>query len=220
MYPYFAAGAESVFNAVLKLLGPIIGLLVGWFWGQWQANSAWKKKKFTNRTVLSLNVIDLYDAPAEGAPVGALKLRTLFERDLSDVFHNQAMESMVKEAAKATAPGDPILRFPKDDVWFILNSILNQIAEQFAVGTLKADMGGDVAKTWYTFCVTFEHEERMHQFKPRILLMQRDTFLSFPDTGEFDLETPHHEVRVETLRLLKAERQKNPHLFMDLELTL
>lgn len=211
---------DPILSFLMKLIGPVVGILIGWLWGQWQSMQAWSKKEFTSSIVLSLNSVELYTSQEEDTPVGSLKLRTLFERELRDVYPNRAMEDIVRSAGKETRPGDPILRFAKEDAWYILNSILNQISEQFAVGTMRADMGLEVDKKWYTFCVTFEHEESLQQFKPRILLIERECLQNFPETGTFELESTYHTARVETLRKLKQEYTHNPYPFMDLEIAL
>lgn len=220
MLTYVAAGWMDIFDSLLKMLGPVIGVVIGWLWGQWQANSAWTKRQFTNNLVLSLNMFKKYDVPEEGGPVGALKLRTLFERSLESLYPNKAMLQMVKDAGGETKPGDPILRFPEEDAWFILNNILNKIAEQFATGTLKDDMGMETHKRWYIFCLTFENDENLQQFKPRVLMMDKESFESFPETGTFDLESHHHTVRVDTIRQLKRDYKAHPYLFMSIQLSL
>jgi hypothetical protein len=216
----FAAEVMSLLDSILKLLGPVIGIFVGWFWGQWQARSAWNKKEFTSNLILSLNIVKLNENPQEDEPVGSLQLRTLFEHKLEEIFANRVMTDIFLAAGKETTPTDPLMRFPKDDSWFLLNSILNKIAGHFSTGTLKAEMGQAVTKKWYTFCVTFEHDESMPQFKPRVLMIDREILQAFPETGTFQLESHHHEVRIDTLRLLKKEYKTHPHLFMDIELAI
>jgi len=218
----FVFGAEGLLEFLPKLAGPLAGLAVGWAWGRWRSYQSWKSKEFRGTVALSLNAIDIYEAPNEEGQTAALRLRTIFERELSSVFPSRAIFNKVKTAIESSqdVEQDPILRFEKEDAWFVLNSVLNKIAEQFSVGTLRADMGADVLKRRYLFCITYEHEKRMHQFKPRILMFDKEKFLAFPESGEVKLETHKHSVRVETLRHLKQAYQSTPHLFMELEITL
>ena len=217
----WGAGVQEVsFQLLEQLLGLFGGLFIGWFWGQWQGKKNWKRKEFRDSLMVSLNAVEFFPQAAPGEPVASLKLRTLFQRDLPTLLHNQVMRDSVQTAMKKTSPGNPLLRFSKDDSWFILNAILNQIAEQFAQGEVKAEMGLAVTKRWYTFCLTYEKEGEMRQWKPRALLFDREKFLAFPNTGEIELESPHHQARVATIRSLKQEQHQNPHLFMEIELSI
>lgn len=210
-----------IFDFLLKLFGPILGVLAGWYWGQWQANASWKKKEFKTVLLLGLNQIQRLDPQAsEQKYAASLKLRTLFERKIESIFPNKAMLDLVTQGIEKTTEQDPLVRFPKEDGWFVLNRVLNEIAEQFATGTLKRDMGLPVHNQSYLFCLTFERDGKMHQFKPRVLMIQKQELLNFPDNGAILLESPNHEVRVRTLRQLKKEYQSNPHLFMELEISL
>ena len=210
----------AVLDFIPKILGAVLGVFAGWMWGQWQAGSAWKKREFNNSILLSLNIIEPFTEPREDKAVASLKLRTLFERDLRHVMRNTAMQSEVRAAMERAKAEGPVLSFPEEDSWYILNTILNQIAEQFAAGTMRDDMGGEVQKRWYVFCLTYEHSELMHQFKPRILLIDKERFWAFPKEGEVLLESYKHEVRVDTIRLMQEKYEKHPHLFMELELAL
>ena len=214
------ASITIVLAFLLKAIGPILGTLVGLFLGSWQSNRTWKKKEFKGSILVSLNMIENYENIDENENVASLKLRTLFERKLDEVISHPAMRKKINQAIKEAKEGDPILRFSKDDAWFILNMIRNKITEQIAIGTLRADMGAEVIRETYTLCVTFEREENMNQHKTRVFLFHRTNFLAFPDSGNIKLESPKHTVRVETIRKLKKEYKENHHLFADMEIVL
>ncbi len=217
---YVASLVQGLIGMLPEFFGGMAGLLMGWAWGRWQARKAWKKKSFERSVVLGLNSIDLHPDAAPGEPVASLRLRTLFERPLEMVLPQPSMQQVVKEAMDKTTVAMPILRFPKDGSWFILNAILNQIASQFAEGVIREELGYEVKKRLYLFCMTFERDDRMYQYKTRIMLMDKELFLHFPEAGEVAVETESHLLRVETLRALRKEYQQNPHLFMAIELAL
>lgn len=207
---------EQIRNVLPEMLATAVGLLIGWLWGTWRALAAWKKKEFRSNVVLSLN--SLLPPTKENYKV-SLKLRTLFERNLEDLLPNRAMQDLVQKAISKTTESDPILRFEKEDSWYILNAILNKIAEMYPEGSLKKDMGIGTESKWYVFCLTFERSGSMRIQKPRVMIMEKQKFLNFPEAHEVELEDPQrHTTRVETLKALKKDYRESPHLFLDMEI--
>lgn len=198
-----------------QILGALAILTLGWLWGRWLSTSAWKKKEFKNRILLSLNSLTTDE---QGNTF--LRLRTLFEREMEDIFHNRIMVALVKQGIKDVQVGDPILKFPKEDAWYVLNAVLNKISEQFSTGGLRKDMGMPVTTKWYTFCLTFEIEGAIRMQKPRIMMIERDKLINFPASDDIRVESEKHLIRIQTLRTLQRKRQTNPHLFMDIELSM
>lgn len=200
---------------ILGGLVTLIVLTVGWAWGRWQSLRAWRHKQFKDRVLLSLNCVDI-----QGDKAG-LRLRTLFEKDVHDVFHNDSMIDVVRRRAREVKVGEPILRFAdKDEAWHILNTVLNQIAERFVEGVIRKDMGLSTTTKWYTFCLTFEIDGGIRIQKLRVMMIEKEKLLAFPDSGDITVESEKHKIRIETLRSMKKELKANPHLFMDIELTM
>jgi hypothetical protein len=195
-----------------QIVAGVIILLVGWMWVTLRSIQAWRKKQFRDRVLLSLNSLD------KKGDKTTLKLRTLFERDIHDVFQNNQMEKLVQEAVTQVSENDPLLHLSQDQAWYVLNAVLNRISEQFASGLLKRDMGIPVTSKWYTFCLTFEKEGGVRIQKLRIMLMEKELFNNFLNAGEIGVESDKHLFRIQTLRLLRQEYDKNPHLFMNIEL--
>lgn len=196
-----------------EVLAGFIILVVGFIWGKWKALKAWQDKTFKDRIMLSLNTITPVDNKYK------LQLRTLMERDIKEFMENNHMVSIIKRTAKNTMPGHPLLIFPEQDAWYILNATLNQIAYQFADGLIRKDMGMNVTSKWYTFCFTFEQEGDIQMHKVRIMIIDRDVLKNFPDeNAEFILESDKHNVRIQTLRTLSKELKEHPHCFMDVEI--
>ena len=209
-------GVSELLSAIWQevLIG-ILTFTVGYLWGKWRGVKAWNKKEFKDKINLSLNTItQLSDYKYK------LQIRTLIEKHLNYFFHNEKAKSIIQEAISKTEPGNPLLIFKEEDAWYILNTILNQIAFQFSNGSLKKDMGVKVKSEWYTFCLTFEREDNLLTQKIRIILIQRKLLENFPDDNcQFILESFNHDVRVQTLRKLKEELKEHPYCFMDIELS-
>ncbi|TNE46155.1 MAG: hypothetical protein EP343_24690 [Deltaproteobacteria bacterium] len=215
---FVASVWQSLLGMLPEFFGGMAGLLVGWMWGRWQARKAWKSKSFKRSVVLGFNAIENFPEAGPNEPVAALRLRTFFERPLEEVLPLPSMQSLVSSVMQKTTKESPVLPFAKDDAWFVLNSVLNQIATQFAAGTLRKELGYDVIEREFLFCMTFERDDRMHQFKIRIMMMDKEAFLHFPDEGEVAVERQPHRLRVETLRAIKRDYYANPHLFATIKL--
>lgn len=220
MYALFISELASVW---IEIFGAICVLSIGWLWGRWRSGVAWKQKRFTNRVVLSLNSLTYQEVESEGKTTKkpVLQLRTIFERDAIYVFQNEIMAEILNKCIKKVEPSDCLVHFAKEDSWYMLNAILNQICERFADGLLKKDMGMPIETRWYTFCMTYELEGSIRTHKPRVMMMEKEAFDNFPDDDpkNFVLEAETHTTRVKTLQHLKKQRQKYPHLFMDIQLS-
>ena len=97
------------------------------------------------------------------------------------------MVKIVKKAIKASTEDNPLLIFPEDEAWYVLNATLNQIISHFTKGTLKKDMGIPVTSQLYTFCFTFEKEGGIRMQKVRVLLIQKNLLKNFPDNHDIVL---------------------------------
>ncbi|MFO0938861.1 MAG: hypothetical protein U0798_20340 [Gemmataceae bacterium] len=147
-----------------------------------------------------------------------LKIRTVMERDLAHVFLNPIAIDKVKAASKQTTLENPILPIAKEDRWFILNFVLNAVAEHFSAGHVKRDAGVPVSAVTYALFLTCEQvgDERIR--KVRAMLVKKDHLLNFPYPDEMPkLENPWHEDRIKTLRAASAIYKKEPDHFLFLE---
>ena len=106
---------------VLVATGTTVG---AWFLSKYRANSKWNQKSFLDRLNVSLNsVVD-----------GKLLIRTVLEKSCKDVFLNDVAVEQITRMSQSTTETDPLLPLTKDDHWYYLNSVLNEIAERFAAG--------------------------------------------------------------------------------------
>ena len=91
----------------------------------WRARLAWKKRRFLHRVNFSLNYVQ----------DNALRFRTLRESDIHDVLlNNDHAVDLVTKAAARTTLDEPVLELPREEAWVVLNSVLNELSEQFAEG--------------------------------------------------------------------------------------
>lgn len=198
---------EYVKDHAVKLITGLALMAIGWFFGRRRAAAAWKKQEFLDRINLSLNSIDN----------GTLKIRTLSEKRCSEVLLNSAAAAKIRTFAEKTTSNDPMLPIPADESWFFLNSVLNDLSEQFAPGLLKRDMGGAVTIAVYVIALTCESAGEMRTRKIRGMVIRKSLLQNLPKEAP-KFEGPNHRTRWETLQSLAAEYAKNPHRFLEVEL--
>ena len=198
---------DYVKDHAVKLITGLILMGLGWYFGRRRALADWKKREFLDRLNVSLNSIDN----------GTLKIRTLSEKRCEEVFLNSAASDAIQKIAKQTTATDPILPIPADENWFYLNSVLNDLSEQFAAGLLKRDMQGAVKSATYLVVLTCEVAGEMKTRKIRAMVIQKLLLMGLP--AEIPkLESPTHSTRWSTLQFLSAEYQRSPSRFLEVDL--
>lgn len=191
----------------IKFLTGLFIMGVGWFFGQRRARSSWRKKEFLDRLNVSLNSIDQ----------NTLLIRTVLEKSCKDVFLNDVAVAAIREASGRTSASDPTLPLLEADYWYYLNSVLNEVAEQFSEGQLRRDMGLPVNTKRYLICLTSECAGELKTRKVRAMLIQRSLLDSLPEEQP-QLESPHHITRWETLQKLAKLRKSSPYRFLEIEI--
>lgn len=183
-----------------KILSWAAGALAFGAWAWYLSYIAWKRREYLSRINYSLNSIRS----------DTLLIRTLLETSLAETFLNAHAVRLVRSAAQRTTKEDPILRLPKDDAWFILNAVLNELSEKFSAGLLRADVDGTHAKTArYVICLTCEKAGEVRTQKVRAMVIREDLLQSLPaEPPRF--EQPHHAVRWTTLQKMKQEFHLHP----------
>jgi hypothetical protein len=182
-------------------------LALGTWWGRRRVIQRWQKKEFLTRVNVSLNSFS----------EGKLLIRTLLEQDISDVFHNKIAVETVLAKARLTTPSNPLIPLVKDDAWFYLNAVLNELSERFAEGFLRRDMGEPVTRGVYLICLTSEADGAARTRKIRAMVIRKDLLTNLPEEpGE--LERQVHKTRLETLRILAEKYHSEPHAFLEVEL--
>jgi len=184
---------------------PIIAGAVGWYWGRRRQTTTWKKREFFDRLNISLNTIEN----------GHLRIRTLVEKHLDEIFLNSAARALVLEQAQKTVPEDSIIPMEEDEYWYCLNPVLNEISERFASGHMKRDLGMPVSAQEYLVCLTCEVSGELRQRKVRAMMIQKAVLQNLPE--QVEVYEPHHRTRVNTLHQLAAQYAKNPHRFIEME---
>ena len=192
----------------LKAIVSLAFLLTGVFWGKWRAYWQWIRKEYTGRLNISLNIID----------EGKLKIRTLVEKNLLEVFINKVAAHKVEAAAHHTEGSEhcPILPLSEDDRWHLLNAVLNELSEQFNFGFIKQALGETELSHIFLVCLTYEVAGDVRTRKVRAMVIAMDSLLSLPE--EIELESPHHQTRVDTLRKLAEVYENDPSHFIEMEI--
>lgn len=173
--------------------------VVGWVIGWQRTRRAWQKREFFHRINFSLNsIID-----------GTLCIRTLAEKTCNDVFLNEtAVKEITAAAAQETRLGLPLIPMAKDDCWFYLNAVLNEVSEQFAVGLIARESGKNMTATQYVICLTNVADGEVKTRKIRTQVIRENLLTSLPkETPIF--ESPQHRIRWETLMHLSQAYKKN-----------
>jgi hypothetical protein len=97
--------------------------------------------------------------------------------------------------------------------------VLNEVAEKFSLGELRRDLGEPVRTEKYLLCLTSEASGEIRTRKVRAMLIQKYALENLPaEPPRF--EHPTHTFRWQTLRILAAELQKNPHQFLEMEISI
>jgi hypothetical protein len=125
----------------------------------------------------------------------------------------------VLAAAQRTTETNPLLPVPKQDAWFLLNAVLNEISEQFALGHLKRDMGMAVQRETYVAALTYEVSGSLKTRKVRAMLIQKKRLMDLPKECP-KLESPHHAIRFRTLQAMAEQYQQDPGQFIEVEIVI
>ncbi len=216
--------SDYVKDHAVKILTGLILMGVGWFLGFRRAKANWKKREFFDRLNVSLNYID----------DGTLMIRTLAEKTCEEIFLNSAAATAVQHAARRTTAADPLLPLSKEDYWYYLNSVLNELSEQFSAGALRKEQGHAVRAEKYLVCLTSEVAGDIRMRKIRAMVVRKSLLVNLPaqtpeqitlqqtpqvpaiSTPKF--ASPNHATRWETLRTMAGEYQRNPWRFIEVEL--
>ena len=190
-------------------LWSLLILIVGTWWGKRRARHEWANKRFLDRLNFSLNTIR----------DGTLQIRTLAEMNGRDVFLNDVAVERVIEATARTTATNPLLPLARDERWYYLNAVLNEVSERFAVGFVKRDMGIPVETRSYLICLTYESAGELKTRKVRAMVIQKSVLTNLPaEPPRF--ERPHHATRYQTLQQLAAAYASDPTEFLDVELSI
>jgi hypothetical protein len=173
-----------------------------------KSRTRWKQRDFLDRLNVSLTSIDQ----------GFLKIRTLFEMDVDEVFLNGVASSKIVALAKRTTTADPFIPIAKDDVWYYLNPVLNEISERYSLGYLQADAGRAVTNERYLLCLTCERAGAVRTQKIRGMVVRQGLLKALPEE-EPAYESPSHVTRWKTLQQMAQRYRDRPEDFLIVELT-
>jgi hypothetical protein len=174
----------------LALLATICLVLLAY----WRSRSRWKTRDFLGRINFSLNFIQ----------DNRLKIRTLQENTIDDILLNNTHgRRMMLKAASRTTLEKPFLDLPEKDAWIVLNSVLNEISEQFADGFLAIAAGLPMRTTTFIFGITCERDTDVRMNKIRVMIIERSLLEKIDELDEIEFESPNHHVRLDTLRTMR-----------------
>ena len=175
----------------------------------WRARGRWRRREFLDRLNVSLNL--LID--------GGLLIRTLLEKNCEEIFLNSMAVREILRASGRTTKADPLLPLPKEDYWYYLNSVLNEISEKYSAGQIQRDLGAPVRSGTYLIALTFECAGDLKTRKIRAMVIRKELLLTLPEPVP-RLSSPHHATRWTTLHQMKAAYATTPWKFVEIELCL
>lgn len=193
--------------AVVSAAGSFI---FGRWWGRRQALRQWDRKEFLGQINVSLNLFEN----------GALKIRTLLETSLSNLYGNEIAIEKLQEAAKHVTPDNAMIPIDPADRWYLLNYVVNNVSEKFVTGLIKQDAGQPAAVVKYLVFLTREvvGDQRVH--KIRALVIKKELLENFPYADSMpSLEREWHDTRIHTLRRAAQTFKSTPDLFLQMELS-
>jgi hypothetical protein len=198
-----------VSGVVIFLITTVVSFVVGRWWGKYRARKQWERKQFLGRILVTLN--SLAD--------GWLKIRTIFERSLEEVFLNPVAVEKVRAASLRTTVEYPLLEIAPEDRWFLLNFVLNAVAERFSSGLMRFDAGVPLRPVTYLLFLTCEKVGEGRILKVRAMLLRKDLLEDFPYRDTMPkLEMEWHADRIVTLRRAADLYKKEPDNFLPLEI--
>ena len=199
---------RTIITVLVAAITSTATFFAGRWWGRYKASRQWHAKEFLDRVIVSLNIF----------ADGYLKIRTVLERSVEEVFLNRLAIDKVEAACRKTTLENPIMPIDQKDRWFLLNFVLNAVAEHFVSGNIRQDAGQPVNVVKYALFLTCElvGEERIR--KIRAMLVRVDVLENFPyEDAMPKLENPWHADRIKTLRVAAALYKKEPDHFLTLE---
>jgi hypothetical protein len=186
----------------------LASFVLGRWWGRRQAARQWRTRQYLDRVNVTLNIF------AEGW----LKIRTVFERSLEEVFPNPVAAAKVRSAAVRTSAGNPILPLAPEDRWYLLNFVLNTVAERFSGELMRYDAGQALRPVTYLIFLTCEVLTTGRMRKVRAMMVRKDVLEAFPYPEAMPkLEQEWHNDRVLTLRNAAEVYRKEPSHFLAFE---
>lgn len=189
----------------------VLSLLIGKWWGHYQAQKQLDALHFFDIVNVGFNLLN----------DGSLRIRTIFETNLDQIYRNKIQIETLKKLAKKTTADHPLIDIPADDAWYYLNFLLNALAEKFTEGNAREACGLPVTKTRFSLFLTCEKvgADRLH--KIRAMLVRQDLLENFPYNDTLPaLEKEYHKDRILTLRSAAKAYRTKPYLFLPFEIVL
>ena len=171
------------------------------------AARSWKKREFFNRLNVSLSSI--HD--------GKLLIRTVLEKTCEEILLNSVAVDQLIKAAQGTTKENPLIPLPKEDRWFYLNAVLNELSETFASGLFRREAGESCRAVRYLICLTNECDGEIRTRKVRAMVVRKDLLTNLPVQPPV-FESPHHSIRWTTLQQLQKAYASDTSSFIEAEI--
>ena len=207
MQDFFNTFRQIVTEHGVKVLTAAAFTAAGLLIGRWRAAQSWKKREFFDRLNVSLNSLH----------GGKLLIRTVLEKTCEEILLNRVAVERLSKLAQQTTKENPIIPIPKEDRWFYLNAVLNELSETFAAGLFKREAGKPHEAVRYLICLTNECDGEVRTRKVRAMVMRKDALLNLPSEPP-TLESPNHAIRWKTLQQMQKAYAVDPTNFIEAEI--
>ena len=207
MQDFFNTFRQIVTEHGVKVLTAAAFTAAGLLIGRWRAAQSWKKREFFDRLNVSLNSLH----------GGKLLIRTVLEKTCEEILLNRVAVERLSKLAQQTTKENPIIPIPKEDRWFYLNAVLNELSETFAAGLFKREAGKPHEAVRYLICLTNECDVEVRTRKVRAMVMRKDALLNLPSEPP-TLESPNHAIRWKTLQQMQKAYAVDPTNFIEAEI--
>jgi hypothetical protein len=124
----------------------------------------------------------------------------------------------VRSASLRTTTDSPVLPIAREDRWYLLNFVLNSVAEHFSGGLVRYVAGDPLRPVRYLLFLTCEvvGEDRIR--KVRAMMLRKELVEEFPYFDSMPrLEQEWHGDRLVTLRRAAEFYRKEPDNFLPIE---
>lgn len=194
---------------LIFLTTTVVSFALGRLIGAWRARQQYRNRHFLGRINIGLTSL---------REDNTLRIRTLMERSLEEVFLNPIAVDRVLSAAKRTTLENSLLPIAKEDRWFLLSFVLNAVSEHFSPGVIRQDTNQDVKCFFYLLFLTCEVEGEDRIRKVRAIMVREEVLrkVSQPATHPA-CEVSNHADRLVTLRKAAEMYQVEPDLFIRME---
>lgn len=201
---FFAHVEDLIIDHWTKFVYLVIGAAAVYLWRWWKDRRDYQKAEFNTYVVVTVTTI--LD--------GTLRIFTLDSPPIPVLFKNRLIRALVRKAAAGTTEADPVLHFASErDRNFAYISVTNHVSGLFRDALMAKALDQRAHAGEFFLVLTWERAGEMVTQKLRVMVVRRETLLSWPDDQVPALVEPHHITRHHTMLAIKRQVQAAPDAY-------